>query len=183
MAQKRKQKKNKKWALRFLMFLLFVAVAVVCYLVWDAYFKTEKSVDEGVTEEVEVVEKPVENSDVAEVDSEVVEKEKVVQYEGGDPNVSEELTGVVTYTGVSGDNLMIRVNIDQYLESGKCVLSLMRDGGEVYTDEAGIATAASTATCEGFNVPVSVLGAGDYEVIIRLGAGDKVGTIRGEASV
>ena len=183
MAQKRKQKKNKRWVLRFLMILLFVVAAAVCYLVWDAYFKTEKSVDEGVAEEVEVVEKPVENSDVTEVDLEVVEKEKVVQYEGEDPNVSEELTGVVTYAGVSGDNLMIRVNIDQYLESGKCVLSLTRDGNEAYTDEAGIATAASTATCEGFNVPVSVLGVGDYEIIIRLSAGDKVGTIRGEASI
>ena len=182
MAQKQKQKKNKKWALRFLMILLFVAAAV-CYLVWDAYFKTEKSTDEGVLEEVEVVEKLVENSDVTGVDSEVMEKEKVVQYEGEDPNVSEELTGVVTYAGVSGDNLMIRVNIDQYLESGKCVLSLVRDGSEVYTDEAGIATAASTATCEGFNVPVSVLGAGDYYIVIRLSAGDKVGTIRGEVSV
>ena len=41
-------------------------------------------------------------------------KDKYDEYAGEDPNEREDLTGVVTYAGVNGNNLMIRVNIDQH---------------------------------------------------------------------
>lgn len=178
---RRRRKNGKKLGLLLFLVLLIVA-GVVGYFVWDGYFREDKEEDETT----EVVEnKPNEDEggkgsfDIAEEIEK--EKEPVVQYEGEDPNESEKLTGVVTYAGVAGDKLMIRVNIDQYLEDGVCELSLMQ-GGAKYSDSAKI-NSVTTATCEGFDVPVSELGGGNYQIVIKISAEGKTGTISGEAEV
>ena len=113
----------------------------------------------------------------------VEEKEKVQQYDGNDPNTANDITGVITYAGVSGDNLMIRVNIDQYLNGGKCTLSLRQGGGNVYGAEANVVDSAATSTCEGFNIPVASLPKGNINIIIYISSGDKVGEIAGEVTL
>ena len=180
MAQKRKRS-NKKWIFWILMIGLFAAAAIVCYLVWNSYFRDKKE-DKPVEEEQSLVEESEGNEDGSEETVEVIEKKKVVLYEGEDPNEKQELTGVVTYAGVNGDNLMIRVNIDQYLDSGVCELNLVQSG-VVYSDTANIVSSATTATCEGFNVPVSRLSGGDYGIVIKISSGDKSGTINGEVRI
>ena len=82
MAQK--QKKNKKWLFWVIIVLLFVVAAVVCYFVWDGYFK--KKVEVKPVEAQSLVEDKKEGE--VEKTPEAVEKEKkkVVQYEGEDPN-------------------------------------------------------------------------------------------------
>lgn len=179
MAKKRKQ--NKKWISRILLLVLLIAAGVVAYLVWQSYFDEKKGEpqEEVVQETAEVKKDDTIKDDVPEV----IEKEKVAQYDGEDPNTAEGLTGAMTYAGVSGDNLIIRVNIDQYISDGNCVLSLTRDGGEVYRDTANVATAAATATCEGFNVPVSEIGGGHYDIVIKVNSGEKSGAINGEVDV
>lgn len=182
MAQKRRKNKKSKKLLSIVLFLvLFVAAGIVAYLVWDGYFKEEKKEDES--SEVEEVEEAVEGEEGGKgaAGEEVIEKEPIVQYEGDNPNEAEELTGVVTYAAVNGDNLMIRVNIDQYLDSGNCELSLIQ-GGVKYSNTANISS-VTTATCEGFNVPVSELGSGNYQIIIKLSSDGKTGTIKGEVNI
>ncbi|MBQ3348008.1 hypothetical protein IJG90_00585 [Candidatus Saccharibacteria bacterium] len=181
-----RRKRNRKW-LKWVVFLVLLIVAgVICYLVWDGYFrdKDEGEVDTS-TEQVVAKEEKVTKAkqEVTEKVEEVVEKEKVVQYEGEDPNTKEQLTGVITYAGVSGEYLMIRVNIDQYLAGGTCILRLMNGGSEVYSDTAGIVDAAATATCEGFNVPVAELLGGNLGVVIEVSSGEKSGKITGEVSL
>ena len=178
MAQK--QKKNKKWLFWVIIVLLFVVAAVVCYFVWNGYFKKKEEIKPA--EEQSLVEKKKE-SEVKEAQG-VIEKEKkkVVQYEGEDPNEGGDLTGVVTYAGVNGGNLMIRVNIDQYLNGGSCELSLMQDS-VVYSDTVNIVSSAATATCEGFNVPINGLEKGNYKIVIKISSGGKVGTINGEVDI
>lgn len=186
MAQKRKR--SKKW-IGWVVFLILVVVAgAVCYLVWDAYFKDKKKLESDGAEASKVVEKKQERKaeekqEEKTKETEVVEKEKVVQYEGEDPNKAQELTGVVTYAGVSGENLIIRVNIDQYLNGGKCTLGLRREGGNIYSAEATIVDAASTSTCEGFNVPLSEVGNGHTMIWIFLESGGKTGEIHGEVNL
>ena len=184
MAQKQKRKKSKKWLVGVVLFLLFVVAAVVCYLVWDAYFKTKDNNGGGNENTVvEDVEKPVENSGDTEEEPVVVEKEKVVQYEGDDPNELEELTGAITYAGVFDGNFMVRVNIDQYLSEGSCELELVKDGAVAYSDTTDIVAMVTTATCDGFNVAARELSGGQYDVVVNLASGGKTGVIRGEANV
>lgn len=181
MAQKRKR--NRKWISRAIILVLLIAAVVVIYLVWDSYFSDRKQ-DEESGQSVEQVEenKPTQEDNVEIID-ETSDEPKVVQYDGKDPNTSDELSGVITYAGVSGGNLMIRVNIDQYLEDGNCTLSLARGGSNIYSSVARVATSASTATCEGFDVPVSEIGGGVIDIVIDINADGKDGVIRGEVQI
>ncbi|MCR5832371.1 MAG: hypothetical protein K6G36_00275 [Candidatus Saccharibacteria bacterium] len=108
---------------------------------------------------------------------------KTPQYDGGNPNNEENITGVITYAGVSNNQLMIRVNIDQYLNGGECNLILNLNGATKYGASARIIDAASTSTCEGFNVPVSELPSGKYQIQINLTSDRKSGSITGEVSL
>ena len=173
----KRKKKNKKYLYWLLMMVLFVAAAVIVYLVWNAYFK-EKDEGQNSGAMTEVVEIEKKEEPKKQEESEVIEKPKVVQYDGEDPNDSNELSGVVTYAGVSGDNLMIRVNIDQYLENGECKLSLFNDGGLVHEEVVEMANGASTTSCAGFDVPISVIGNGRFDIVVDLESGGKMGAIR-----
>ena len=156
------------------------------FLVWDNYFndKKEDKKEEQGTEQVEKKE-AAEKTETGEKDEaeKAVEEKKVNQYEGDDPNEAEELSGVVTYAGVSGGNLMIRVNIDQYLESGTCNLGLRRAGANIYSAEASIVGGPATATCEGFDIPVEGLGSGNTMIVIYLNGSGKTGEITGEVTL
>lgn len=103
-----------------------------------------------------------------------------VKYDGDDPNTLDSLTGSITYTGVTGNKLIIRMSINQYLGSGVCSLTL----GD-YSSTVNITPSASTSTCEGFDIPISDLGnlSGKVNFTINLQSGDKTGTITGEVSL
>ena len=104
------------------------------------------------------------------------------QNEGSDPNKSAALTGVFTHIAATDEKLTIRVNIDQYLSSGTCELTL-KNGDKSYTESANIADSASTSTCEGFDIPLSKLSSGSWGIIIRLSSGDKTGEISGKVAI
>lgn len=127
-----------------------------------------------------------ENTTVEGVSDEAIEKSEeteVVQYEGGNPNALGELTGVVTYAGVRDGTLTVRVNIDQYLESGSCELALVSGGMTIYSEGAEIIGSATTASCTGFDVPVAGLPRGQLSIVVWLESGDKKGGIRGEVEI
>lgn len=105
---------------------------------------------------------------------------EIPQYEGEDPNTLEELTGSLTFAQVSDNNLVIRVNIDQYLTSGTCSLSLSNG----YAAEAAIIPTGSIySSCEGFDIPVSSLPSGTLNINIRLSSDGKTGTITGSVNL
>lgn len=189
-AQKRKN--NKKWLWWGAGILVITAIVGGGVWVWR-----NNNTDGGGAEKTTAVEK-TEKTDTTEVEKETepaetvstgVEKEKVVQYEGEDPNTEAGLSGVVTYAGVSGEKLMVRVSIDQYLTTGTCELSLKKDGAVIYNDTAGIVGSASTSSCEGFDIPAESLGAngttgaGKIEININISAGGRSGVISGEVEI
>ncbi|MBQ2695609.1 hypothetical protein IJG04_03175 [Candidatus Saccharibacteria bacterium] len=182
-----KRRRSKKWIYWVVFVVLVVGAGVVCYLVWDNYFRGDIG-NNADTQEVEGDD--AENSDADSNSSDGsggVEKEKVEQYDGqysgGDPNDNNELTGVVTYAGVNDGILRIRVNIDQYLEEGTCSLTLAQGGRVVYRDTAGIVGVAATATCEGFDIDMGNLNGGNTQIEIKIVARGKEGVIRGETEL
>lgn len=188
MAQKRKgkQKNIGKWVGRGFLLALLIAAGVVSYLVWDNYFNDRK--EESKKEEASKVEEVEEVETSEETEAELTssaegEEKKVKQYEGEDANSFADLTGAITYAGVSGGFLKIRVNIDQYLESGTCTLALRKEGANTYSAEARIVASASTATCEGFDVSTGELEGGDYAIVLYISSGEKTGEIDGEVRV
>lgn len=110
-------------------------------------------------------------------------KDKTPQkHEGSSANASASLTGSISYTNVSNGQLSVRVNIDQFLESGTCTLHLLQGAHDNYF-EAPIAFSASTSTCQGFDVDISDLPSGDYELRIDLTSSEKTGSINGKVTL
>ena len=183
MTQKRRNNKKIIWLGLGLILIIAIVVGIVVSI--------NNNSGNGKTNDSETakVEEP-ENNKEGEANQESTEKtvignneQKPTQYEGENPNAAEELSGVVTYSGVNDEKLMIRVNIDQYLTEGTCDLTLRRNGNIIYSDTANIVGGASTATCQGFDIAASDLGERDLEIIINLSANDKSGVIRGEANI
>lgn len=183
-----KQRKNyNKWIYWGVGLVVAVVVVVTVGLIVknNSCEKENEEVETSKVEEKEETEakKVEETSRDTSVADKAIEEKKVSQYEGNDPNEAEELTGVITYAGVSGDKLMIRVNIDQFLDAGECKLNLRQAGMNVYNASARVVSSVSTATCEGFDVPLAEVGTGGTHITITVQAGEKVGTIEGEATI
>ena len=177
----RRRKRSKNWISRLFFLILLVAAIVVCYFVWDGYFRDKKPKEER--DENPVVEQTEEKKEETLKEKEPVKKEEAVQYDGENPNENEGLTGAITYLGVSGNDLVVRVNIDQYLTGGSCEINVVRGGGVLHTELVPIINSAATSTCQGFNVPVSGLGAGKVQVIINMISGEKTGMVSGEVEI
>ena len=105
------------------------------------------------------------------------------QYDGADPNQNSAITGSLTTVRFNGDQLTIRVNIDQYLSSGTCSLLISDGAGKQIETSAPIIPSASTSTCEGFDLSAAALSglSRPFNLTINLTSGDKTGTITGVA--
>ncbi len=120
--------------------------------------------------------KPTETEEAEESDGKTP-----VQYDGDNANTSESLTGVITYAAMSGDKLIVRTNIDQYLGSGTCTLTVSDDSHSL-TRTAAIIPEASTSTCEGFDIPSSELAdfSGQLILTITLESANRTGSLTAE---
>lgn len=183
MAQKRRNNRKWLWWGGGLVVVILVIVGVVIGVnnTGSKDNEIQNSSSDSSVEKQEITQD--EQKDEKKFAEEEVEKKKVVQYEGEDSNMADELSGVVTYAEVVNGNLMIRVSIDQYLTEGTCELNLVREGNVVYNSKVDIMGDATTAICKGFDVPVAEVGDGDVEININLSASNKSGIIRGKVSV
>ena len=182
MAKRRKH--SKKWISRLIFLVLLAAAVAVCYFVWDAYFRDDGKRIEDDEETVVAIDNDKKDDDKTEqIEDNPVDDKEIAQYDGDNPNENERLTGVITYLGVSGGSLVIRVNIDQYLAGGNCKLSVIRAGEVLYEDSASVIDSAATSTCEGFNVALDGVGSGKVQIRIDVNSDGRVGVISGETEI
>ena len=110
------------------------------------------------------------------------EKDITPSYEGENTNASQTLTGVINYAGVTNGTLMIRTTINQTLSSGTCQLTLS-NGSKTVTRSSNIAQNPSSSTCEGFDLPTSELGSGNWTITITVTSGDRTGELKGNVTI
>lgn len=180
-----RRKRSFGWLYWLLVLILLVGAVVIAYLVWDNYFNDNKSNGDDITIQIDDEDNNKINDEKEEnkQKNESVEKKRVEQYDGDDPNKSMELSGVITYAQVVDNKLMIRVNIDQYLDDGDCELIINRDGNTIYTNATKIFSSASTSTCEGFDIATNELGKGKVELEVMLKSGGRNGVINGSVDL
>ena len=186
MPKKRKTKLTPQKTVRIgLILLLIVGVLFVAKEIINHYIEEQKesfpeaSQEEGKPEEKKEEKKTEEKTENLE---QTEETKSTQNFDGEDPNKKTELTGVITTARVSDNNLIIRVEIDQFLTSGTCDLNLSKEE-KTYSENVSIFADASTSTCEGFNVPVSKLENGNWKIKIKLSSNDKAGQIEGEVNI
>ena len=178
----KRRRKGQRWVIGGLILVCLVAVVVVGVLIWKNNQRSDTG-EEETTETVEVDIEKKEGETEEEYSQRLAEEKQVKQYEGESPNKAKELSGAITHAGVVNGKLMIGVNVDQFLDAGKCELSLMRNGDVVYSESANIVADVTTSSCEEFNIPIEKTGNGKTEIIIKLSANGKEGEVRGEVDI
>lgn len=109
-------------------------------------------------------------------------KETVEENQGkpgtGDDTPTPSPSGALT-VGFSAINqndgkLQIRTMIEEILSSGQCNLTLT-DGSKNVTKSAAVYPTASISTCQGFDIPVSELSNGTWNITVNVTSGDRSG--------
>lgn len=110
-------------------------------------------------------------------------KQETVESDQGKPGTGDDTptpdpSGALT-VGFSAVNqndgkLQVRIMIDEVLSSGECTLTLT-NGNKTVTKTAAVYPTASITTCQGFDVPVSELSNGAWNVTIAVTSGDRNG--------
>jgi hypothetical protein len=190
----KKARKNKiiVWSLFFL--VLIILAGVIVYQILKDNNKSSKV--PVLPEKTEKIESKIENTSVT--NSETIKTEDGTpedaaagrtpktpeKYEGQDVNKLEKLTGAITYSAKTDDIYRIRVNIDQFLKlPGTCMLSVTSAGKVVYTDYVNIISNPSSGSCDGFDIPLTKLSPGEYNIKIEVNANQKTGIIEGKVTI
>ena len=190
----KKSHKNKiiVWSLFFL--VLIILAGVIIYQI--SKDNNQRLKDSVLPEKTEKIESKIENTGVT--NSETIKTEDGTpedaaagrtpktpeKYEGQDVNKLEKLTGAITYSAKTTDKYRIRVNIDQFLKlPGTCMLSVISAGKVMYTDYVNIVSNPSSGSCEGFDIPLTKLSPGEYNIKIEVNANQKTGIIEGKVTI
>lgn len=190
----KKSHKNKiiVWSLFFL--VLIILAGVIIYQI--SKDNNQRLKDSVLPEKTEKIESKIENTGVT--NSETIKTEDGTpedaaagrtpktpeKYEGQDVNKLEKLTGAITYSAKTTDKYRIRVNIDQFLKlPGTCMLSVISAGKVMYTDYVNIVSNPSSGSCEGFDIPLTKLSPGEYDIKIEINANQKTGIIEGKVTI
>ena len=176
-----KRKRNLRWV-KWLVFLVLIAGAVTMAILVKNNFdkKTDDSGRQTTnTEKHEEKKDDDKNKNQNSDDTKETPKqeEKAPQYEGDSPNKADALSGVISYADVVGDDLTIRVNIDQFLSEGNCTINIIKNGSVAFTQTAGIVESVSTSTCDGYKIPTSTLPKGDLQLEVLVQSGNRSGKI------
>jgi flagellar basal body-associated protein FliL len=183
---KKNQKTNKKPSFKrrpLLIIGLILLMAVVALTTAKILASISRNNTNNTPEDtIEVTDQTGAGAEVATHNTEDPNDKTPKQYEGPDVNTLDYLSGVITYAGATDNYLSINTTINQYLNTGTCELTLTQ-GGRTVSRTADIIANPSSSTCDGFSVPLSELGGGNWSINIRLTSGDKNGTITGEVSL
>lgn len=168
--------------------VIIILLMAGAFVVIAKIFFDQNSLSEPAPEKTKIIqpdpetpqkkEKPTQ-AEPASVDE---DNKKPVQNEGPDPNISEYLTGAITASEVQDQVFILRINIDQYLSTGTCTLTMTKNGRTI-TKSAEIFASASTSSCQGFDLPVSELSSGLWDINIKLQSGSRTGNISGKANL
>lgn len=84
----------------------------------------------------------------------------------------------ITSTSQSGDTLSVRATIDTLSTDGQCTVQIAKAGTDTvsYSDTASLQSYGSYSVCKGFDVPLSKLGSGDWNVTITYTVGSASST-------
>jgi len=158
--------------------IMIIAIAVAVVLAVKLVSGDKEQTGETTTKEPESGLVYRESDDEDEENDLPPEDQKVItQYEGGNPNELDHLTGLITYTEIKDDSLIAMVSIDQYLSSGICMASLKSGDQAVISVEQAIEADASTSHCGPIGISLANVSGGKYQLEVVISSGGKTGVV------
>ncbi len=94
------------------------------------------------------------------------------------PSGKSTVTVSITAANQNSGMLQIRNLIEAVDSTGTCTLTLTKSGSTTVTKTAGVQALASSSTCQGFNIPVSELSKGTWNIDLLF----ENSTLKGTAS-
>ena len=101
-----------------------------------------------------------------------IEKEATQDDNTNTPSSPIKVT--ITANTVNGPTYQVRARIDDILSEGACKITLSQND-KVLTKEASVQPTANFSTCAGFDIPVSELGNGSWNVKIIVTSTERTG--------
>ena len=102
------------------------------------------------------------------------------KYAGEDPNTYNELTGTITFAGISENKFVVSAAIDQYI-TGNCRFEINGPDGSTISADIDIMAGPSSSFCS-YSGPKPEAH-GKYNINIVLTNNNKTGTITGEVEI
>lgn len=167
---------------KLLISLLVVVFALILYLLsayaykfWPFSASTTLRTEEGTN----VVNYDAPTEEQTNAGTEI--KEKLATNTTNEDNSSNSNTIPVTISSVQpGETVYIRALIGKVTSTATCKLNMSGPEGRNYTATVPVQAMASTSTCQGFNIPMSALTAGDWKITILVSDGSSSGEVSTE---
>lgn len=110
------------------------------------------------------------------------------RYEGGNIQDSKTLTGTINGISVAGNNLSIRVTVNQYISDpdGRCELTLTSPTGAIYNYWSDLIQNPQTTSCYGWDIPLSDFGgsiSGHWVAEVKVSGDNRTGTFTEEVDL
>ena len=110
------------------------------------------------------------------------------RYEGGNIQDNKTLTGAINGISVAGNNLSIRVTVNQYISDpdGRCELTLTSPSGATYDYWSGLVQNPQSTSCYGWDIPLSDFGgsvSGHWTAKVVVNGDGRTGTFTQETDL
>jgi len=100
------------------------------------------------------------------------------------PTTTPQNTLGVTITTVQpGQTVYIRAIISSVVSSATCTLTMTGPNGKTYSATAPVQPMASSSTCQGFNVPMTSLASGAWQITVAVTDGANTGSATTEKTL
>lgn len=165
-----KIKNQKKSKSKKIFLTLLIVIAVLCAGVAATYYATgslfgwtpsKKSSDTNTVSKDSTVDDEKRAGDM--IKSESIAKEEASVEPAASNGAQSNVDLTITAANQNGSLLQIRTLIDSVTASGTCTLKITK-GSAVVTKTAAVQALASGSTCMGFDVPLSELSAGSWNI-------------------
>lgn len=182
--KKLKRTRSKKILSLVIIAVILVAAASVGYYYMRQNSKSSIESQENAKTTTEVANEmpdpvpatPDEEADASQTKQSTVDKAKT-------PSPSPTALGVsFTAANQAGNTLQVRLKIDQIISQGTCTLTLKKDGKTV-TKTASVYASASLSTCKGFDVPLSELSAGTWQLSATVSSNSLKGSATSQTEI
>lgn len=178
----RKKTTTKKKFLVTVGILLIAAIALTIYFLWPKnQSENTSNSDTSTTQDQETNTTPPTQE---QIDAGNNAKKETV--ENSDPTTPPDTTAslpvTITAANQNDSTFNIRVLIDELINSGTCTLKLTQ-GSSTVTKTASVQALPEAATCQGFDIPVSELASGSWQLTITVTASNRSGSATQEITI
>jgi len=111
------------------------------------------------------------------------EKPSVAPYDGKDPNTLSEITGVISFAGISEGDFIVTAALDQALgASGSCKFTITHGADPAIISSVSTSAGPTTSFCT-YSIPATSISSGHYNINIEISTDSKKGIINGEVDI